>query len=445
MASRPQGPKPKARVFQSGGPVPRKQFVQEVADLTGLDIDTAKRAVEVVEDLIMQHIALEDTMEFSFGKIFGYTKFPIKIGGFYSVLKKLQERNGWTVAKSGSPNIEWSAEAKYYTATHPTTFFEWPEIRYTTRAREYRKSMGLPELEEFQGLSEEKIQEFCEKADAQIFGPKTKGQLMEEKKRKDTERRIRMGDYAYFRAVDRELQLEKGVKEEDLVEHTREEVIKMQQEKWKSSQHAETGEKKKRRNYEIPEKYKKNILEMDKREYEENKLEKYLMNDSQIYVDPELYKKVSEAKEEQVRAGLIEDRTEAVVTLPEKATIGSRKDSLGTNVPKKKPGGSVKKMRAARTRRENAKINKAKEEVRRREEYQKLLAMKGIEEDGNTAIAKEREELEAKINKENEEIKQAKLEKEVLKQERKEAKRQAKKEERQAQFLEELEEQFGDK
>lgn len=281
--------------LRSGTTVSRNQFQMELADMMGCDFDTAKLACESFEDLIMQHIALEDVMSFSFGKIWGYTKEPKKVTGFYSVLKNLQERDGWTVAKSGTPDIEWSPEALYYTVTDPTIFYEWPETRYTTKARAYRKDRGLPEIPEYEGLSEEEITFLCEKADAQTYGVKSKYEIMVENRRKRRNEKIKlMGSEDYIKKMDRELQLKKGIKEEDLVEHTHDEVIKMLEEEWKSIQNAETGIKKKKRNYEVPEKYKRKQEELDKISDREEKLKKYLQNDSQIYMDDELVKKVEE-------------------------------------------------------------------------------------------------------------------------------------------------------
>ena len=214
---------------------------------------------------------------------------------FYSVLKNLQERDGWTVAKSGTPDIEWSPEALYYTVTDPTIFYEWPETRYTTKARVYRKDRGLPEIPEYEGLSEEEITFLCEKADAQTYGAKSKYEIMVENRRKRRNEKIKlMGSEDYIKKMDRELQLKKGIKEEDLVEHTHDEVIKMLEEEWKSIQNAETGIKKKKRNYKVPEKYKRKQEELDKISDREEKLKKYLQNDSQIYMDDELVKKVEE-------------------------------------------------------------------------------------------------------------------------------------------------------
>lgn len=370
----------KAKVFRSGVGVTRSQFVKEFSDITGLSEETSFKAVEAFEDLIMQHIALEDILHFTFGNIYGYTKIPVKITGYYSVLKKVMEKGGWTVAKSGYPGIEWSEDAKYYTATHPDAFFEWDEIKYTSAARKYRQDRGYPEIDAYIGKTEDEIKEICAKADFQAFGIReTTESLKQKEKKKKKKKKREQGYEEYMKEVDREIQLKNGVKEEDLVEHTREEILEMQKVEWIKRQKPTTGLPTKKRNYEVPERLKDTLLEQDKKRYEENQLKKYLENDSQFYVDKNLLERVSEQQEEFKKNNIIGQRVEVEVTLPEKSVSGLRTSSLG----------KITELREKEEKtREQEKIERYREKAR--EAYY-------IKKEENKKIREENEELKKKI------------------------------------------------
>ena len=158
--------------LKAGKLVSRSAFINEMADLMGESKEVAEKAYDAYNDLILQHIALEDWMYFPYATIGGYTKEPKKVTGYYSVLRNLQDptRKGYTVAKSGFPFIIWTKEAEFYTVTHPGIYYtEWIPQKYTTKAYYFRKELGYPEIKEYEGLSEEKILEICAKADEQLY------------------------------------------------------------------------------------------------------------------------------------------------------------------------------------------------------------------------------------------------------------------------------------
>ena len=161
----------------------KRQFCVEIADRAGVDLDTAMALYEAHEDLVMEIIATEDEIKFTWGRIFGFFKEPQKIHGMFAELPSVKARDGWSLAKSGMPGIEWSKEAKQYTPIDPTELYcEWNEAKFTSRARSYRKDRNLPEIPEYDGLPEKMIVSLMEKADEKRYGKKTSRLIKEEAK-----------------------------------------------------------------------------------------------------------------------------------------------------------------------------------------------------------------------------------------------------------------------
>jgi hypothetical protein len=106
-----------------------------------------------------------------FGSIYGTTKPSHKITGYVSMLPEIRKQKAWSSAFLGYPMIKFSREAKNCDRVYANEFFAWPENRYTSLARKYRQDVGDPEIPEYEGLSEEKIQELCQKADEEKKGP----------------------------------------------------------------------------------------------------------------------------------------------------------------------------------------------------------------------------------------------------------------------------------
>ncbi len=161
----------------------KRQFCARLADDTGLDLKTITKVFEAHEDLVMEVIATEDSINFSWGKIFGYFREPRKVHGIYKDKPGVIARGGWSNAKSGCPGIEWSKEAKAYTPIDPTELYcDWDEAKFTTKAREYRKDRNMPEIAEYDGLPEDMILKLCAKADEKRYGKKTKKEIKQETK-----------------------------------------------------------------------------------------------------------------------------------------------------------------------------------------------------------------------------------------------------------------------
>lgn len=192
---------------------------------TGYDKETVSNVVESLEYKVLDTIALEDSVSFVFGTIYGVTKPSRKITGFVSVLPESQEQKSWSAACIGFPMIKFSKEAKKCDRVYPNEYFAWPENRYTSLARKYRQDVGDTEIPEYQGLSEEKIQELCKKADEEKQGP------MSEKTRRvqrAAAERCRLRHIAernaWFIEKDLERQRQAGIAEENLVRRSPEEI-----------------------------------------------------------------------------------------------------------------------------------------------------------------------------------------------------------------------------
>lgn len=95
-------------------------------------------------------------------------------------------KKNWTWAKKGYPKMEFTTDAKMCIRMTAEDFFSEPPLKYCSTARKFRQSAGLPEIPEFDGLPEEKIQKYCQEIDEQVM-PKYqfKTNLDKEKMRKE--------------------------------------------------------------------------------------------------------------------------------------------------------------------------------------------------------------------------------------------------------------------
>lgn len=161
----------------------KRQFCARLADEIGIELKKAIELFEAHENLVMEVIATEDSINFSWGKIFGYFKEPVKVHGIFAEKEGVKARGGWSLAKSGLPGIEWSYEAKQYTPVDPTELYcDWDEAKFTTKAREYRQDRRMPEIAEYDGLPEDMVLKLCAKADEKRYGKKTKKEIKQETK-----------------------------------------------------------------------------------------------------------------------------------------------------------------------------------------------------------------------------------------------------------------------
>lgn len=173
-----------SKLIQSGEWIIPKVFIEEMAELMGEDYEMAKKAYDAYNDLVMQHIALEDHINFPYATIGGHTVDPKKLTGAYALGYQGSDitRGGYSNAKSGYPYFKWTEEALECIQTHPAIYFtEWSPQKYTTKAREFRKSAGYPEIPELVGLPEDRITKICHKADSALYGNKTQQQIRKAK------------------------------------------------------------------------------------------------------------------------------------------------------------------------------------------------------------------------------------------------------------------------
>ena len=144
--------------------VTRNDFVKMVMrNAGGTDKKEAEKYVEAFEDAVLEVIAREQLVKLSFGTIYGIFKAPWRITGKFKAEHNVKARRGWSDAKHGQPNIIWSILAKDSDTVDPEEYFSWPENRYTKLAYQYRKDMDLPEIPEFEGMTEEEAHRYLQK------------------------------------------------------------------------------------------------------------------------------------------------------------------------------------------------------------------------------------------------------------------------------------------
>lgn len=145
----------------------RKRLKEEF----GLDVpkDTIKKIISIEEQEIYTVIAKEDTFKYVWGTIYGEEVKPRKLAGTTAYYDGVLQNGGYSWWKHGYPKIRWSRAATMCEKINPKEFFEQPEQRYTTLARQFRQDLELPEIPEFEDLSEEKIKEINQKADTANF------------------------------------------------------------------------------------------------------------------------------------------------------------------------------------------------------------------------------------------------------------------------------------
>ena len=143
----------------------RIQSRLKVEDDIKIERETIKKILRIEEDEVYTAIASNDGYRYVWGTVYGISKPPEKVRGNFSEIKSVVDNHGYSPWKDGYPKIKWARCAKVYEIKPPEDYFALEENRYTTAARRFRKDAGLPEIPEYENLPEEKIQEFCEKAD----------------------------------------------------------------------------------------------------------------------------------------------------------------------------------------------------------------------------------------------------------------------------------------
>lgn len=212
----------------------KREFIKKIAEDSELDYKTTKKVIENFEELMLDIIAMNDSIDLRFAIIGGYEKEPRKITGYYSVLRKVEKRHGWTVCKSGSPFCNFTKEANYYTPIDPEEFFARVDQKYKTKARQFRKDYNLPEIPEYEGLSEEEIEELCVKADILNMDKYQKRRYYKNKKNK-------LKGQVDTKIIQEDLkkQLDSGIPKDQLKIRSKEEIIKDLEKEWKQVQNRE--------------------------------------------------------------------------------------------------------------------------------------------------------------------------------------------------------------
>ena len=160
----------------------RQQMAKEIKERTGLKLTNNQiyQILKAEEDVIFEVIASCDEFKYSWGKVRGIEKAPEKITGMFAEFDSVRAIGGWSNWKIGLPEIEWSKQALDYELHPPSVYFSLPANKYTTNARKFRQENKLPEIPEYQKLSEDKIKQMCKKAD--LIHKKPEEQLSKRKR-----------------------------------------------------------------------------------------------------------------------------------------------------------------------------------------------------------------------------------------------------------------------
>lgn len=175
----------------------RAQFCKEIAERSGISKETVAAVIAEEENLVYEIMATCDSIRYIWGTVSGIEKAPRRVGGMYRELDAIKKNSGWSNWKQGYPQIKWTKVAKVCDSRPPAEYFEQPEKRYTSMARTFRKEAGLPEIPEYEGLSEEKILEICKKADEVELNSLTVEQRFnkERDKKYNAQKKLAMIDY----------------------------------------------------------------------------------------------------------------------------------------------------------------------------------------------------------------------------------------------------------
>lgn len=209
--------------------VTRNDFIKMVMrNAGGNDKKEAEKYVEAFEDAVLEVIAREQLVKFSFGTIYGTFKAPWRITGNFKSKHNKKARRGWSDAKHGQPNIIWSVLAKDSDKVDPEEYFSWPENRYTKLAYQYRKDMDLPEIPEYEGMTEDEIIAQCAEFEKSQLGRIARSRYDEyesSKRAQNHAREVNVQEYWV------EKQLAKGVPEDQIQKLTAEEIYEIKEQR----------------------------------------------------------------------------------------------------------------------------------------------------------------------------------------------------------------------
>lgn len=179
----------------------RMELCREIAERTELPVQDIKKIIAEEENIVLEVMGACDSLQYKWGTVMGYKKKPIKIGGMYQEIAGIKKNSGYSNWKIGFPKVKWSQLAKYCDVRYPKDYFDQPEIRYTTAARRFRREASLPELPEFETLTEEEILKICKKADEAIAKELSPtAQKIEDRKKRSSLRKT-AGMFRYWEEI----------------------------------------------------------------------------------------------------------------------------------------------------------------------------------------------------------------------------------------------------
>lgn len=217
-------------------------MIAHIANETGYPKSEIKEILDSYENQLMVIIATQDN--YKIGNVmvlYGFTRPPMKLHGKYELVRCTanEEWDGWSAAKIGVPKAVFTKEAKEVVTASPDEYFSWPENRYTTNARNYRRDTGQDEIPEFEGLSEEKIEEINNEFDKKKFSQEFFARFVDQRvahwyypmflegytKRKLRGKTTQQKKEMLAILGDKQAQLDAGVPEDQIVEHTYPEIM----------------------------------------------------------------------------------------------------------------------------------------------------------------------------------------------------------------------------
>lgn len=160
-----------------------KNIRQRLKDEYEIEVDkeVVSAVLNIEEDEVYMAVARNLAIKYLWGIIYGTEAPPRRLAGSVLRNKSVLDNNKYSHWKVGVPKIKWSKAMLECEERDAGEYFELKEHRYTSAARMYRKAFGLPEIPEYDGLSDEKITELCKKADEIEFNSLTRGEQTRKK------------------------------------------------------------------------------------------------------------------------------------------------------------------------------------------------------------------------------------------------------------------------
>lgn len=140
------------------------KYMKEISQRTGVPLEDVKKVVAEEQELINEIVALNDSIKFQWGRIYGVDRTPRRIAGSFRD-GAVRNNHGWSKWKTGVPKVQFSKKMLDCEVKPTEEYFELPENKFTSMARIFRKEFNLPEIPEFEGKTEEEIKAITDIAD----------------------------------------------------------------------------------------------------------------------------------------------------------------------------------------------------------------------------------------------------------------------------------------